>query len=283
VLCGAKVSGGIYDRVIDEAHSTADRWGRKAICRTRPLQPVQKVQEWKAGLRRAADKEETRLRALDLVQKPVGHRRQEADDGRRQSTQVYLEGLVWTTKPTQTPAQLPIWTELVPNRRHRVGLLRKKTGIIKGLLSHCDKGIKGFRRLPLHDRRSSMRCPCGDRTQDAAHVMLECRRLQGTRDEIKRQVLSQLGQHGEHASSQVVTGFSATELNSRLLGGNRVFPSVQAEKISRQVAAAVWDNEGAAELRDLMQENEARRQAIRQRLETAGPAGQRAGGGAAAD
>ena len=196
---------------------------------------------------------------------------------------MYLEGLTWTMKPMKTPAQLPIWTELVPNRRHRVGLLRKKTGIIKGLLSHCDKGIKGFRRLPLHDRRSSMRCPCGDRTQDATHVMLECGRLQGTRDEIKRQVLSKLGEHGEHASSQVVTGFSATELNSRLLGGKRVFPSVQAEKIGRQVAAAVWDNEGAAELRDLMQENDARRQDTRQRAATAGQAGQGAGGGAAAD
>ena len=133
-----------------------------------------------------------------------------------------------------------------------------------------------------------MRCPCGERTQDAAHVMLECRRLQGTRNEIKTQVLRKLGEHGEQASSQVVTGLSATELNSRLLGGSRLFASVQAEKIGRQVAAAVWDNEGAAELRDLMQENEARRQEIRHRSATAQPiragqAGQGAGGGADAD
>ena len=86
----------------------------------------------------------------------------------------------------QVGAQLGPWERWVKDKKKRVGVRKKTMGAIHGLLSHCKKGITNFNRLDLQDRKRLLECPCGTGVQDAYHVIVECPRLQETREEVKR-------------------------------------------------------------------------------------------------
>ena len=54
--------------------------------------------------------------------------------------------------------------------------------------------------------------------QDAYHVMVECPRLQPTRDEVKKQVVGKLREEGDQGRVQAAEQMQASEMSRVLLG-----------------------------------------------------------------
>ena len=244
----ARDSQGKLDRTMREAGETAMAWGVQQQVRDKPTQPIRQVQDWKKKVAGAAWKEEMKLRKGELKC------REPTAEGIRQSTKLYVEGV------KQVGSQLGPWEGWVKDRKKRVGVRKKTMGAIHGLLSHCKKGITNFNRLDLQERTRLLECPCGTGVQDAYHVMVECPRLQSTREEVKKQVVEKLREEGDQGRVQVAEQMQASEMSRVLLGA--VDGSVGGGS-GRQVAATVWDRKGADQIRELMEENVSRRQEIR--------------------